>query len=69
MKDKRNRPFQLNELFPKIRQCLDEGLYRQIKHAFERELERKIGLPDVLYVLKNGYDEKQKTSFDERFQT
>ena len=59
----------MDELFPEIRDCIDEGLYRQSKHAIERELERTIDLPDVLYVLKNGYHEKQKTSFDEAFQT
>lgn len=69
MKDKAKRPSQLDELFPKIQDCLDKGLYRQSKHAIERELEREIDIPDVLYVLKNGYHEKQKTSFDETFQT
>ena len=69
MKDRAKRPSQLDELFPKIRDCLDKGLYRQSKHAIERVLERKIDLLDVLYVLKNGYHEKQKTSFDEAFQT
>jgi hypothetical protein len=67
MKDGKHRPPLVGELFPKIRDCLDKGLYRQSKHAIERELERKIDLPDVLYVLKNGYHEKQKTSFDELF--
>jgi|ERR1700733_5428616 len=69
MKDKAKRPSQFDDLFPKIRHCLDMGLYRQSRHAIERELERKIDLPDVLYVLKNGYHEKRKTSFDEAFQT
>ncbi len=69
MKGKVKRPAQLEELFPKIRHCLDMGLYRQSKHAIERELERRIDLPDVLYVLKNGYHEKHKTSFDEAFHT
>ncbi len=68
MKDKPKRPAQLDELFPRIRSCIDQGLYRQSKHAIDRELERKIDLLDVLYVLKNGYHEKQKTSFDEVFQ-
>lgn len=68
MKDKAKRPSQLDDLFPQIRYCLDMGLYRQSKHASKRELERKIDLPDVLYVLKNGYHEKRKTSFDEAFQ-
>lgn len=69
MKDNAKRPPQLDKLFPKIRYCLDKELYRQTKHAIERELERKIDLTDVLYVLKNGYHEKGKTSFDEAFQT
>ncbi|HEV8051140.1 MAG TPA: DUF4258 domain-containing protein, partial [Parachlamydiaceae bacterium] len=67
MKDKSKRPSQLDELFPKIRDCIDKGSYRQSKHAVERKIERCIDLPDVLYVLKNGYHEKQKTSFDETF--
>lgn len=69
MNDKVKRPFQLDELFPKIHNCLDKGLYRHSKHAIERELGREIDLLDVLYVLKNGYHEKRKTSFDETFQT
>ena len=42
---------------------------RQSKHALDREAERRIILSDVVYVLKNGYHEKQKTSFDEVFLT
>lgn len=67
MNDK--HPSQLTDLFSKIHHCIDRGLYRQSKHAIERELERKIVLLDVLYVLKHGYHEKRKTSFDETFQT
>lgn len=69
MKDKATRPSQWDDLFPKIRHCLDKGLYRQSRHAIERKLERNIDLPDVVYVLKNGYHEKRKTSFDAAFQT
>lgn len=69
MKNTPKRPAQIDELFPKIRRCIDNGLYRQSKHAFDRELEREISLPDVLFVLKTGYHEKPKTSFDEAFQT
>lgn len=69
MKNIQKRLTQLEELFSKIRGCIDQGLYRQSKHAIDRESERQINLPDVLYVLKNGYHEKQKTSFDEAFQT
>jgi hypothetical protein len=69
MKDRAKRPSQLDELFSKIHYCLEMGLYRQSRHAIARELERKIDLLDVLYVLKTGHHEKQKTSFDEAFQT
>lgn len=41
--------------------------YTRTKHALQRQSERKIDLPDVLYVLKSGYHEKRKTSFDESF--
>lgn len=44
-------------------------MYRQSRHALQRESERNIDLPDVIYVLRNGYHEKRKTSFDEAFQT
>lgn len=69
MKDKANRPSQLDELFPKILDCIEKGLYRQSKHTIDRKIERNIDLPDILYVLKNGYHEKQKTSFNEDFRT
>lgn len=69
MKNKTTRPSRLDDLFPKIHYCVSLGLYRQSRHAIGRELERKINLSDVLYVLKNGYHEKRKTSFDETFQT
>jgi hypothetical protein len=65
MKDKAKRPSQLDELFPKIRDYIEKERYRESRHARDRKVERNIGLSDVLYVLKNGYHEKQKTSFDE----
>lgn len=34
-------------------------------HAIGRAKERDIALPDALYVLKNGYHEKEKTYYDE----
>lgn len=65
---KTKRPSQIDELFPKVRDCIEKGLYRQSKHAIDRKIERDIDLLDILYVLKNGYHEKQKTYFDETFQ-
>lgn len=68
MGKKTSRPAQLSEIFPKVRDCIEKGAYRQSKHAIDRKAERNIHLSDILYVLKNGYHEKQKTSFDEMFQ-
>lgn len=69
MKDRQIRPSQLEELFPKIRDCIENDRYRLTRHAIDRKTERNIELPDVLHVLKSGYHEKQKTSFDEIFKT
>lgn len=65
MKDKAKRPPQLNELFPRIRNCIEKEQYRESRHARDRKTERNIALSDILFVLKNGYHEKKKTSFDE----
>lgn len=65
----KKRPSQLSEIFPKIDDCIEKGWYRLSRHAIDRKIERSIELPDMLYVLKNGYHEKQKTYFDEIFQT
>jgi hypothetical protein len=39
----------------------------KVRHARDWKVERNLDLSDVLYVLKNGYHEKQQTSFDENF--
>lgn len=62
------RPNQLANLLEVIKNCIAEGRYRHTVHALQRAGLRQVDLPDVLYVLKNGYHEKRKTSFDEAFQ-
>lgn len=68
MNSKQKRPAQIEKLFQKIGDCIDSGRYRQSRHAIDQKIERNIDWPDVLYVLKHGYHEKPKTSFDEAFQ-
>lgn len=63
------RPPQLDELLKKIGEHIEQGRYRQSIHAFERCEQRNIDILDALYVLRHGYHEKQKTSFDELHQT
>ena len=53
----------------RIRNCIDHERYTISVHALERQNERRINLAAVLYVLKNGNEEKRKTSFDEKQNT
>lgn len=62
---KKSKPKQLANLLNKIWKCLDQQKYTQTKHALQRQQERGIDLGDAIYVLKTGYHEKRKTSFDD----
>lgn len=48
---------------------LKSGKYRLTKHAAEEQAKDNIDLQDTLDVLRNGRHEKEKTSFDNVFQT
>lgn len=69
MKKKPVPPPPLEKLREKICECIKNDKYRQTLHALHRESERSIDLVDALYVLKTGRHEKNKTSFDDIFQT
>lgn len=66
---KPHRPPQIQDLLGKIKECIENGKYVLTKHAMIRVDERKVSLKDVLYTLRHGYHEKQKTSYDEVFRT
>ena len=61
---KSNRPPQIENLLAEISQLIDEGNFRFSKHAIIRRKERSISPQDAVYVLKNGFHEKKKTTFD-----
>jgi len=63
------KPPQIENLFQVIRECIEQGKYILTEHAVQRVNERDISLNDAEYVLKNGYHEKNKTSFDDAFRT
>ena len=50
-----SRPAKIPELMSVIRACLQEGRYVDTRHALERQDERRINRPDILYVLKHGH--------------
>lgn len=61
------RPEKLKNLLQIIRDCLNKGKYRDTSHAVEQKNERHISLPEIIYVLKNGWHEKAKDKFEEAF--
>lgn len=66
---KTNRPDKLKNLLDVIKACISTGNYRLTSHALDRQNERKISLPETLRILETGYEDKAKTSFDERLNT
>lgn len=65
----KSKPDKVTDLLLKIRNCIDCGNYYDTLHAIERKFERKITLPEILYVLKNGRHEKIKDHFEDNFNT
>lgn len=59
----------LARLMEKIREHLDAGRFLDTRHAYERQSERAITRPEVLYVLRRGYHEKRKDKFEAHYQT
>lgn len=63
------KPEKLSNLMSVIRECIVQGRYLDTRHALQRQDERGITRPEVLYVLKNGHHEKKKDQFGEIYQT
>lgn len=61
------RPPKIANLLDVIRECLDRGRYLDTRHATDRQLERDITRPEVVYVLRGGHHEKSKDRFDEQY--
>jgi len=61
------RPDKIQDLLFRIKLCIDHGAYFDTRHAIQRQKERQIGRLDIIYVLKNGYHEKRKDTFDEHY--
>ena|ERR1700722_6592432 len=61
------RPLKIPEVLRKARECLDAGRYYDTSHAIQRKLQRKISLPHVLYVLRNGHHEKSKDEYKSEY--
>lgn len=60
----RKKPEKIKDVLVKIKECIEKGNYFVTTHAFIRQNERMISLPESLYILETGYEEKKKTRFD-----
>lgn len=51
----------------KVRHCIKTRAYRITSHARKRQEQYSITLPELIFVLLNGFHEKDKTLFDNKF--
>lgn len=63
------KPEKLPDVLRTIRECIEQERYLFTAHALERVKERGIDVYTAIYVLLNGYEEKQKTTFDSNKKT
>lgn len=54
-------------LLEHIISCLEKDEYKLTHHAIERLNQRDIELPDILHVLRTGYHEKIKDTWDLKY--
>ena len=60
----KKRPDKITDLMGTVQECIEKGNYFVTTHAFIRQSQRMISLPESLHILRTGYEEKRKTCFD-----
>ena len=63
----KGRPAKHADVLGLARRCLEEGRYRDTRHATKRREEREITVMEVRYVLLNGYREPSKDEYKEEY--
>jgi phage terminase large subunit-like protein len=61
-------PSKIDRLLERVREALDTGGFLDTIHIMQRQTERQITRPEMLYVLRHGWHEKRKDVFDTRYQ-
>ena len=61
------RPPKLKNLLETVRICIEEDRFIDTRHSEERQAERDITRREVRYVLKNGWHERSKDEYLERY--
>lgn len=62
-------PPRIQNVLEVIKKCIRDKDFRFSKHAIQRGEERAISFKDALHVLKNGFHNEKKSSFDPRRRT
>lgn len=55
----------IQALLPVLKRCVDGGRIRLTGHAEKRMAERNITFPEIARVLRTGWHEKRKDTYDE----
>jgi hypothetical protein len=66
-KQHKKYPPKHKDVLKAINRCLEAGRYLDTRHATERKEERIITLPEVVYVLRQGFHEKRRDRFEEQY--
>lgn len=65
----RDRSGWIEDILSEVRKYVKARKYKITSHAQERQEQYNITLPELLFVLSNGFHERNKTLFDNTFQT
>ena len=59
----------VEDILGEVRKHVESRSYRITKHAQERQEQHKVTLPNILFILSQGFHEKEKTLYSNEFQT
>lgn len=65
----KNKSGWIEDILGEVRRHVESRKYRITNHARERQDQHKVTLPNLLYILSNGFHEKDKTLYSNEFQT
>ena len=63
----KKRPSKITDLLSNIKKAVNSGEYLDVTHAQDRSRERNITRPEYEYVLKNGFHERSRDEYMEKY--
>lgn len=62
-----SRPAKISNVIAEIKRCLESGHFLDTRHSRERQYERQIIRPEIIFALRHGYHEKKKDRLEKNF--